>query len=665
MSDSLFLVGRRVALNRLIYMGILVASVLPLVLILGVMNLHLGVSFREMVYSQAREIADRHSQKINDFLRERLASVQMLVEAQGAGLLEPATLNRKLAALRNAYGGIYVDLGMVDEAGIQRVYAGPYQLEGTNYSRENWFLQAGARDVFISDVFMGVRKSPHFIVAVKLKVDGRAWILRTTIDFASFVSLVEDVRVGATGKTSIINRRGEFQTAVGHHAPGDGLQLAEFARRVFGGGIAGMEQERAFEEGDMLYAMSRLKGGDWVLVFQQSSREALQGLHAAQRLLFLVLGMASITVMVLGVFLAQRIIERIDGLEREMAALNAQVVEAGKLSALGEMAAGIAHEINNPVAIMMEEAGWIEDVLGDPREQDAVREIGDSARQIRTQGVRCRDITHKLLSFARRSDREVHAVDINALVTEMVGLSGQKARTVSVHVVLALAEGLPPVAASPSELQQVFLNLFNNAFDAMEGTGGTLKVASMLADSGMVAVNVTDTGPGMPEAILQRVYDPFFTTKPVGKGTGLGLSICYGIINKMGGEIKVSSIVGVGTTFQVLLPPFDPAVHAPHDGHDGHDGQDGHGLVAGALRTAGTCSAPASVVAPAQPHMVPPDGGRSGSASAASPHEADRSDRGVALPGSATMPGRQPRETDGRSAANRKISAGGGGEDTE
>ncbi|MBG3876046.1 two-component sensor histidine kinase [Desulfovibrio oxamicus] len=603
MPDSLFPVGRRVALNRLIYMGILVASVLPLVLILGVMNLHLGVSFREMVFGQAREIADRHSQKIDDFLHERLASVQMLVEAQGAGLLEPANLNRKLEAMRSAYGGVYVDLGMVDDTGIQRVYAGPHRLEGTDYSRENWFLQAGARDVFISDVFMGVRKSPHFIVAVKLMVNGRAWILRSTIDFASFVSLVEDVRVGSTGQACIINRDGAFQTSGGRHSAGDGAQLAEFARRVFGGGIAGMDQDRAFEEGDMVYAMSRLKGGDWILVFQQSSREALQGLHAAQRTLFLVLGLASIAVLVLGMFLAQRIIERIDGLEREMAALNAQVVEAGKLSALGEMAAGIAHEINNPVAIMMEEAGWIEDVLGELQEQDAVREIGDSARQIRTQGVRCRDITHKLLSFARRSDREVHDVDINAMVAEMVELSGQKARTVSVHVVVAMAEGLPPVAASPSELQQVFLNLFNNAFDAMEGSGGTLKVATLMSDTGMVAVNVADTGPGMPEAILQRIYDPFFTTKPVGKGTGLGLSICYGIIHKMGGEIKVSSIVGVGTTFQVLLPPFDPAVHAA-------PAPQGGVFLAGGGRLTSACPAPSPPRGtPAAPGTTPPGGG--------------------------------------------------------
>jgi two-component system NtrC family sensor kinase len=175
------------------------------------------------------------------------------------------------------------------------------------------------------------------------------------------------------------------------------------------------------------------------------------------------------------------------------------------------------------------------------------------------------------------------------------------------------------VAASASELQQVFLNLFNNAFDAMEGTGGTLKVATLTSDNGMVAVNVADTGPGMPEAILQRIYDPFFTTKPVGKGTGLGLSICYGIINKMGGEIKVSSIVGVGTTFQVLLPPFDPAVHAaqgaPHPGR-----------LTG--RAVGAAACPAPRAAQPRPPQFPTDG-----QPAAPGVQADGSDSSIKAPG--------------------------------
>jgi len=144
-------------------------------------------------------------------------------------------------------------------------------------------------------------------------------------------------------------------------------------------------------------------------------------------------------------------------------------------------------------------------------------------------------------------------VAINDLLEEMVSLSAQRARYSKVTIETDLAEELPPLHISQTELQQVFLNLINNALDAMNQTGGSLKISSHLADD-KVLIEVADTGPGIPRANLARIFDPFFTTKPVGKGTGLGLSICYGIIKKMGGEIDVNSVVDMGTTFRIQLP---------------------------------------------------------------------------------------------------------------
>lgn len=560
---------RRTAVNRTIYAAILVASVLPIAIILGVMQVHLESTYSAIVNRGLREIADRHSQKVDDFLHERLASIQALAESQGEALLDPKNLARQLETLQRVHRGVYVDMGLVDAQGIQQVYAGTLRLDKVDYSDKEWFREAAGRDVYISDVFMGLRQAPHFIVTSKVMLRGQAWILRSTIDFASFVGIVEDIRVGATGVACIINRQGEFQTAGNRHPLPDGSILAAQARRLFGPGFTARPTDRVFDDGGNLYAMSLLKQGEWVLVVQERREEALAGLTDAKQTLFVVLVLVSIGVIVGGVLLAWRIMDRIDELEREMAALNTQVVEAGKLGALGEMAAGIAHEINNPVAIMMEEAGWIDDILVDiGPDNPAVPEIARSAAQIRNQGKRCRDITHKLLSFARKSDRDLQRLDLNALVRELVGLCDQRAASAGVTVSLALAADLPPVLASPSEMQQVFLNLFNNAFDAMEGTGGALRITSAVAQGDMVGVTVVDTGPGIPEAILQRIYDPFFTTKPVGKGTGLGLSICYGIVKKLGGELKVNSLVGVGTSFQVLLPRAVEGAQAAVERHD-------------------------------------------------------------------------------------------------
>jgi two-component system NtrC family sensor kinase len=135
----------------------------------------------------------------------------------------------------------------------------------------------------------------------------------------------------------------------------------------------------------------------------------------------------------------------------------------------------------------------------------------------------------------------------------MVSLSAQRAKYSNVEIVSHLAPRLPAISASQSELQQVFLNLINNALDAMDKTGGTLTISARQED-GQILISVSDNGPGIPKAILARIFDPFFTTKPVGSGTGLGLSICYGIIHKMGGTISVRSAVDAGTTFEIHIP---------------------------------------------------------------------------------------------------------------
>ena len=235
--------------------------------------------------------------------------------------------------------------------------------------------------------------------------------------------------------------------------------------------------------------------------------------------------------------------------------MSQQVIETGKLASVGELAAGIAHEINNPIAIMIEEAGWIEDLLeeedlsGSENEEEFYRALS----QIKTQGRRCKEITHKLLSFARKTDSRIVDISVATLLTEIAHLSSQRAKYSNVEIQTHFEDNLPPIPASETEMQQVFLNLVNNALDALEKTGGIIMLNARRADSDVI-VTVSDNGPGIAEANLGRVFDPFYTTKPVGKGTGLGLSICYGIIKKIGGDIHVSSTKGEGTAFEIRFP---------------------------------------------------------------------------------------------------------------
>jgi two-component system, NtrC family, sensor kinase len=224
------------------------------------------------------------------------------------------------------------------------------------------------------------------------------------------------------------------------------------------------------------------------------------------------------------------------------------------LGPIGNLAEGIAHEINNPVGIMVEAAGWIDDLLQevDLPENENLQELKRALKQIRTQGERCKQITHKLLSFGQRTDPRLRDVQMTDLIRDVVASFAPRLPS-GVTIETQFEPALPVVPASPSEMQQVLLNLVNNAIDALDEKGGVVTIRTR-TEADQVVIEVTDNGHGIPASQLTRIFEPFFTTKPVGEGTGLGLSICYGLVRKHGGDITVESEPGVGSTFRVRLP---------------------------------------------------------------------------------------------------------------
>lgn len=224
------------------------------------------------------------------------------------------------------------------------------------------------------------------------------------------------------------------------------------------------------------------------------------------------------------------------------------------LGPVGDLAAGIAHEINNPVGIMVEEAGWIDDLIheADLPEDENLQELKRALKQIKTQGERCKQITHKLLTFARRTDPRMRDVQVNRLIETVLASTVLPLRP-GMKVEAQLDPDLPAVNASVSELEQVLLNLLSNAIDALGSDDGVIAVKTRVEGS-RVVIEVADNGHGIAKEQIDRVFEPFFTTKSVGKGTGLGLSICYGIVKKHGGDITIESEPGVGTHVRVYLP---------------------------------------------------------------------------------------------------------------
>ena len=235
--------------------------------------------------------------------------------------------------------------------------------------------------------------------------------------------------------------------------------------------------------------------------------------------------------------------------------LDQQLIQSQKLAAIGELSSGIAHEINNPLAIMGQETEWIKHLLKDDHLEapGAPEELRDSLREIVSQVERCKEITHKLLDFARKKEPLIQAADVNRLIEDMARLVEKEAAQKNIKLIRAYAKNLPRVPTDPPLLRQVVLNILNNAAYAI-GNDGTITIATRLATGDAVELTFSDTGCGIPKEQLGKIFDPFFTTKPPGKGTGLGLSISHSIVVKLGGRITVASEVGKGTTFTIHLP---------------------------------------------------------------------------------------------------------------
>jgi two-component system NtrC family sensor kinase len=549
------------SLIRNIVLTIIIVSMVPMVLVSSTLYLQFRHSYHEKVNDHLREVVMKHKQNIDSYLQERLTDIRLMTARYGYNRLkEENLLQQNLDLLKEEYEKAFVDLGLVDEQGYQKAYAGPFKLADAYYGDAEWFKDVIQKEYVISDVFLGLRGLPHFIVAVRSEVDGRKWVLRATIDFVAFNTLVQNIRIGETGFAYILNRHGKLQTTtlkqtfspavIDIDDPHELWKLTPFDMNEI---QVSLREDKTGQ--DYIYASAMLKNGDWILIYQQRASDAFVDLNRSFAITTLIMALGAAGVIIMAWALSRRMVMRIAKADEDKHLMDEKVIETGKLASIGELASGVAHEINNPVAIMLEEAGWIGDLLEEEEFQASknIEEVRRSLAQIRTQGKRCKDITRKLLSFARKTSLSVQDIQVNDLIEEIVGISAQRAKYAMVEINTRLQKNLPLVRVSLSELQQVILNLINNALDAMEKKGGKLTLSSR-AEDGLVVVEVADTGVGIPAANLNRIFDPFFTTKAVGKGTGLGLSICYGIIENMGGRIEVQSKVDVGTTISVYIP---------------------------------------------------------------------------------------------------------------
>ncbi|MGQ9853907.1 MAG: sensor histidine kinase, partial [Candidatus Oleimicrobiaceae bacterium] len=250
------------------------------------------------------------------------------------------------------------------------------------------------------------------------------------------------------------------------------------------------------------------------------------------------------------------LIDKLERMNREIVEAQERLIRSARLASMGELAAGVAHEINNPLAGVLTYLKLIQKKLAaDQVPRDDLAKFRQYLQTMEHETIRCADIVKNLLEFARPSEPSITPLSVEEIIKKSLFLVRHQIALQNINVVEGYEEGLPPIMADSKQMQQVLLNLVINAAQAMP-EGGELRISAYHAHDrdSHVVIEIQDTGVGIPPENLPRIFDPFFTTKANQKGTGLGLSVVSSIVAKHGGRIDVESMVGKGSTFRVFMP---------------------------------------------------------------------------------------------------------------
>ena len=529
-----------------------VVSLVPLTL----MVLYVYHSSEQAIYKEnvlrILRLTSNTRREVTSFFEQRLNALRFTAQVEAYPFLSRSdNLAAVLKNLKYGFGGI-VDLGLIDGSGIQVAYTGPFALTGKDYSGQDWFKKTLEQGAYVSDVFLGYRGVPHMIVAVR-SADGHGadFVLRATLDMESFSRILRSLELSERSVSFIINRQGIVQTPSRRY--GEPLEKAccipvpEYAEHT-------QILETRDEEGrPLMVGYAYIANSPYILLLVKDKQEIMQNWYELRKNLIIFFLGSFIVIFLVSYVIPTYIVQSLYEAEQTHSRAIQRLEETARLASLGRLAAGVAHEINNPLAIINEKAGLVKDFITFKEEYKHDKKLEGLIDSVLESVSRCGSITKQLLGFARHTEVSVTTVPVGKIIRDVLSFLEKEASYRNITLNLEIPDDLPPLVTDRGKVQQIFLNLINNAFQAV-GDGGRIDIVGTRADGGKIAVRVSDNGCGIAGENLQRIFEPFFSTKKDSGGTGLGLSITYGLVQRLGGQIAAESELGKGTTFTVTLP---------------------------------------------------------------------------------------------------------------
>jgi len=539
---------RRILITAVLSVSLV--AIAPLLIMTGVNYYQYEQAFREEQTRPMVRFVANGKQSLESFLTERLAALEFVVLDRSYQELQDARIiNQILVDMKESFGG-FVDVGLINPEGVQISYAGPYELEGREYQSYPWYQEVKRRGAYVSDVFLGYRDFPHFVIGIHRETEpGRGYVLRASIDTEILNQVARTLLIQPRADAFLLNDARVLQTPSRSH--GNVLELVDLPPLPVSNQTEIMEVDGPGGE-EHIVSFAQIDRSPFVLVMTLPKRATQGSWLALRRDLLIFLAVSVVLILAVVVWGSRWMVNRARQADLQRAAAYHKMEYSNKMAALGRLSAGVAHEINNPVSIINEKAGLLKDLLLMSQEMPPKERMLELVDSVLRSADRCGGITHRLLGFAKHMEVRTETIELDELLKEVLGFLEKEAAYRNLTVHLDFPEEAPTIVSDRGQLQQVFLNIINNAFAAVDD-GGRIEIGIRELERERVGVWVQDTGVGIPEEHLNRIFDPFFTTKK-GGGTGLGLSITYGIVQKLGGDITVKSRPGEGARFTIILP---------------------------------------------------------------------------------------------------------------
>lgn len=450
--------------------------------------------------------------------------------------------------LKKGFSGL-VDLGVIDSSGVHIAYVGPYQLKHKDYHNQLWFKETVRQGKYISDVFTGYRKAPHMIIAVKQMLpDGSFFILRASCEHR-LSNMLSEIKAGGIGDVFMINKDGLLQTQSEYF----GNIFDRITMPVPGYSDKTEVIEAKISDVPFFIGYKYIPDTSFILIVAKQKARLMESWQETRNKLIEYLLMSITVILLWTLSMTTYMIRRIRIADQHRVESLHMVEYSNKMASIGRLAAGIAHEINNPLAIINEKAGLINDMFSFTKEYKEDPKLIKTVNSIITSVERCARITRRLLSFARHMHGVIQPVNIKELISEVLGFMEKDAECRLIEIVLDVSDEIPEFKSDRGKLQQILLNLINNALSAINDEG-RLELIARLKDSDHVSIVCKDNGIGISKDNLKQIFDCFFSTKTGSGGTGLGLSITYNLVQEIGGTIEVQSEEEKGTEFTITLP---------------------------------------------------------------------------------------------------------------